>query len=336
MITLPYLSSGALLAGIAAMVGALLLIMIVLTIIIFLITLNIRRGFPKENTSGFKSHYSVVYHTSSAMERETSEDILPDMVQPCKKDIEISARSSVSLITVEKSTVPRSDDDSVEMVPVRPAPQRPPTRKPPPVPTAAPHSAAIVGQSDQNHSMADTSQNKTSTEGEQNTAAVVTPTDSKSHTPPTQAEQQQHIQTPSLKEDRLISSTNTQSQPHLKDTSAIIDALHPQTSQTPMAPPKVEKPSAPPRQNVPIKPAPVSKPAPAPKPAPVSAPKPLSPSGTSSEGAAAPAPKPKPKVKPLVPAEKPAVKPDKVVPPKPSVKPTGLESSVPNKPKPGK
>ena len=89
----------------------------------------------------------------------------------------------------------------------------------------------------------------------------------------------------------------------------------------PMAPPKAEKPVHAPRHNEPIKPQPASRPAPAPKPAPVS---------VSSHEVSAPKPKPKPK--PVVPAEKPPVG---AVPPKPAVKPAGLDAR-PTKPAPGK
>ena len=61
----------------------------------------------------------------------------------------------------------------------------------------------------------------------------------------------------------------------------------------------------------------------------------MAPKPVHNEGAAIPTPKPKPKPKPVAPVEKPVVNRDRVVPPKPAVKPAGLDNG-PNKPKPGK
>ena len=210
-------------------------------------------------------------------------------------------------------------------VPLRAAPQRPPTRKAPPAPKPHTSSSANV----QNEG------------GQQSTAAAHKPT------PMVLPTKQNNPQ----KRPPLIPS-GTPPAIQLKPAPFALPKKEkpikpdPQLRPAPMAPPKAEKPSAPPRHNVPPKPTPSSKPFPSPKPAPVSAPKPapvlapkpapvMAPKPVHNEGAAIPTPKPKPKPKPVVPVEKPVVNRDRVVPPKPAVKPAGLDNG-PNKPKPGK
>ena len=367
-----YSLTDTLLAIMAGIVGATLFLLVVLTVVIFIITLNIRRSDQNGKSSSFKVHYSVTYHTSSANQRLQSEvelsddalsyETLDDEKTTTQIKVDMSKEAffgethdeektsevgSASQTAEDESSKPTSGSVN-ELVPVRLAPQRPPARKPPPVPTRFVSSQSAMIDQDQDApepSQSDTlATNDTPTTlvqpndqiGEQKPLTVELPNGTKQPTLYTSHGVPQQAQAEASKED---TSTATQKQLPLPDSNEPIkkvDVPKPQLRPAPMAPPKAEKPSAPARHDVPVKPQPALKPIPASKPTP--APKPGSVPVTTNGAASAPAPKPKPK--PLVPAQKPAVKlddiapaakPDREVPPKPGVKPVGLN----NKPKPG-
>ena len=335
----------------AGIVGAILFLLVMLTIFVFLFTLNMRRSLPNGKPSSFKPHYSVTYHASSAsrklqmevelseddalssdethgkektssniqMDVDISEDILHCETQNKEKKTAETSASSLSAPSIDdESQKPNSVD---ELVPVRPAPQRPPARKPPPAPVPKPRNSPYQSQStstDRHQDASKLEQKEASavTIGDnletsvhpdnqivaQKTVPVETPSGSKSCLPSTSVEQHQPE---SSKEE--TSTTETDKQLPLPGTVNKVGPPKPQLRPAPMAPPKAEKPSAPAKQNVP---QPASKPTPASKPVPAAKPGSMQPSDMN-EGANAPAPIP-----------------DGQRPPKPAVKPTGLDSKT--------
>ena len=341
----------------AGVVGAILFLMSVLTVVIFLITLNMR-SHHNGKSSGFKAHYSVTYHTPSAKqksqmevelsddalssndtlynEEETTSEIKIDMSKEAFSD-ETSEAGPALQAAKDESSKPTLDSVD-EFVPVRLAPQRPPVRKPPPVPKRDVSSQSQSVTIDQDQDAPEPSQSKTLVANGK--SALVHPDDqvgaqklltvepssaaTEQHSLHTSREVSQPAPVEVSKEDN---STQTQKWLPLPDSIKKADVPKPQLRPAPMPPPKAEKPSAPARHDVPIKPQPALKPVPASKPTPT--PKPGAVAVSMNGTASVPAPKPKPK--PLVPAEKPAMKPDREVPPKPAVKAADLS----NKPKPG-
>ena len=273
------------------------------TIIVFFITLNVRRSLSKPNGSGIKSHFSVEYHTTKQGFDTVSEDFLPN--EPKKK---VVSKVDLSLAS--------SGCEDVEFVPVRPAPQRPPSETPPPVALDLSSVQLDIHSEEDKLTSLDLSEVKTD--------ICPPPPKSDIDITLTAAELPSHTTT-AVSKDEEPSEGITQPPPPTGSKPAItMGAAKPQRPPRrppPMTPPKAEKPVTAPRHNAPIKPQPASRPAPAPKPAPVS---------VSSHEVSAPKPKPKPK--PVVPAEKPPVG---AVPPKPAVKPAVIDTQQ-EKPKFGR
>ena len=260
-------------------------------------------GYSSSNGNGF-------YHSSS-----TTQMLKTDEYTDSQEDILSNAHYTTSATTFSPS--PPISPASVYTppphmatvnnfnykpapTPIRAAPQRPPARKAPPAPNASANSFAPSAPV----------QNGTPATHNRPPPPIVP------STKPTGAHQ---------KLPPLVPPTTNKPTPQQRPapvTPPRKDTVAPQLRPAPMAPPKAEKPFTPPKHNVPLKLTPASRPAPAPKP-------------HTNNVAGASAPKPKPKPKPLVPAEKPAAKPDVVVPPKPALKPAGLDSG-PKKPNPGK
>ena len=254
---------------------------------------------------GYSSNGNGLYHTSS-----TTQMLKTDAHTDSQDDLLSNAHytSSASTFSPTPPTSPAPvytppptvtvNNFNYKPAPVRTAPQRPPARKAPLAPNV-------------------------STNGFVPSAPVQNGTSAKHNRPPPVIPPAKP--TGAQKLPPLVPPSTNKTTPQQRPAPMAPpkkDNVTPQLRPAPMAPPKAEKPFTPPKHNVPLKPIPASKPAPAPKP-------------HTDDVAGAPAPKPKPKPKPLVPAEKPAAKPNVVVPPKPALKPAGLDSG-PNKPNPGK
>ena len=278
-------------------------------IVVAVIAMKKKKDSSIKPYSGYKPGYSSsgssLYHTSSTTQMLKT-DVHVDMAD--SQDDLLNYTSSASSFSFTPPTSPASlytppptvtvNNSNYKPTPVRTAPQRPPARKAP----LAPKVSAS--------GFAPSAPVQNGTAATHNRPSPVIPL-----AKPAGAQKLPPLVPPSTNK-AIPQLRPAPMAPPKKDTAT------PQLTPAPMAPPKAEKPFTPPQHNVPLKPTPASKPAPAPKP-------------HTNDVASAPAPKPKPKPKPLVPAEKPAAKPDVVVPPKPALKPAGLDSGH-NKPNPGK
>ena len=312
---------------------------------------------PYKGSSGYKPGYSIngssMYHSSSTtqMLRGQTHVDMNDSQENLLSDAQYNSTTATSTFSPTPpvspavvytpptpsylNTVQNSHYKSAPLkpAPMRNAPQRPPARKAPQAPKPASVSANIQNESSQHspvqHGFAPSAilHNGTSATHHKppplipptkpTSAQKLPPLIPPSANKPTKPPAPQLRPAPSAPPKAEKSTGNTKSPPLVPSgtNKPIKSDITPQLRPAPMAPPKTEKPT--------IKPIPSSKHAPAPKPVPVSA-------STDS----VPAPKPKPKYKPPVTAEKPAVKPEGIVPPKPATKPAGLDSGL-NKPHPG-
>lgn len=319
-------------------VGGILLLLVVIIVVIVVVLVAMKNKDSKSYSSppnykpGYTNGFGITSSAANTHRAEVTVDIgvsqdalLGDSYDSHTSSFTFSPAASTSPSTSKYTPPPPSylsllnnSGHKSAPAPARTAPQRPPTRKAPPAPKPQ----------NNNHSLSPTVQNEVG----QHTAHLqnghsVRPPPLIPPTKPSASLKPPPLTPPSTSAVPAVQLRPAPTAPPKGDKP--LDAVFPQRRPPLMAPPKAEKPSASSSHDVPIKPQPALKPVPASKPTP--APKPGTVVVSTNDAASVPVPKPKPK--PLVPAQKPVVKPDSIVPPKPAVKPAGLDSRL-NKPKP--